>query len=251
MKPTILFLFNSSDYAPAPWISDGGFNCVSIDWDKTDHSGTHRAAQSTLGHTRIPLDLSLPFAYERVLDALDSAGLSSPSLVLSFAPCTSLAVSGSKHFKVKRELDPNFQWKAVAMARIAEQFGCPYAVENPVSVLATMWRKPDLYFNPCDFGYTCPPGPHPEFPDVIPERDLYRKKSCLWTGNGFVLPLKADVPEGLMTDERNPGWAKLGGKSARTKYIRSLTPRGFARAVYEANVFSVIYPNILETSYKL
>jgi hypothetical protein len=28
---------------------------------------------------------------------------------------------------------------------------------------------------------------------------------------------------------------KLGGKSMRTKNIRSATPRGFARAVYEAN----------------
>jgi hypothetical protein len=35
-------------------------------------------------------------------------------------------------------------------------------------------------------------------------------------------------------DEDNPGWRKLGGKSARTKYIRSLTPR-LARAIYEAN----------------
>ena len=29
---------------------------------------------------------------------------------------------------------------------------------------------------------------------------------------------------------------KLGGKSQRTKDIRSATPRGFARAVFEANV---------------
>lgn len=28
---------------------------------------------------------------------------------------------------------------------------------------------------------------------------------------------------------------KLGGKSAKTKQIRSETPRGFARAVFEAN----------------
>ena len=28
---------------------------------------------------------------------------------------------------------------------------------------------------------------------------------------------------------------KLGGKSAKTKNIRSATPRGFARAVYEFN----------------
>jgi hypothetical protein len=36
------------------------------------------------------------------------------------------------------------------------------------------------------------------------------------------------------------GHLKLGGKSARTKYIRSLTPRGLARAIYEANVEAVL-----------
>jgi len=30
-----------------------------------------------------------------------------------------------------------------------------------------------------------------------------------------------------------PGWTKLGGKSLRTKNIRSATPRGFAQAVFE------------------
>lgn len=30
-------------------------------------------------------------------------------------------------------------------------------------------------------------------------------------------------------------YKKLGGKSLKTKNIRSATPRGFARAVYQAN----------------
>ena len=56
----------------------------------------------------------------------------------------------------------------------------------------------------------------------------------LWTGNGFVIPQRATIlpKEG---DKDNPGWAKTGGKSSRTKMIRSLTPRGFACAVFEAN----------------
>lgn len=63
-------------------------------------------------------------------------------------------------------------------------------------------------------------------------RDAYVKKTCLWVGNGFVMPSAAVV---TADSGDNPGWAKLGGKSARTKTIRSLTPRGFAKAVYEAN----------------
>jgi hypothetical protein len=42
MKPTVLFLFNSSSYAVAPWLDDGGFNVVSVDYDDTDHSEANR-----------------------------------------------------------------------------------------------------------------------------------------------------------------------------------------------------------------
>ena len=232
MKPTVLFLFNSSNYAVQPWINDGGFNVVSVDYDDTDHSLYHRAPAQ--GHHRLNVDLS-------ALDALESVqwGLSElldmapPSLVVSFAPCTDLAVSGAKHFARKLEKDPQCQQRATKMARLAEQFDCPYMVENPVSVLATMWRKPNHYWHPWHYSCYCPEGPHPEFPEVIPPMDMYNKKSCLWTGNGFTMPRQI-APVEPQKDE-NPGWAKLGGKSARTKYIRSLTPRGFAQAVYEAN----------------
>jgi hypothetical protein len=123
------------------------------------------------------------------------------------------------------------------MAKLASEFNCPYAVENPVSVLATLWRKPDHYWEPWEYSLYCPTGPHPEFPEVIPPDDWYRKKSCLWTGNGFIMPRKTHTTG---PSEIFPGWAKLGGKSARTKYIRSLTPRGFARALYGANVENVL-----------
>ena len=109
----------------------------------------------------------------------------------------------------------------------------PYMIENPVSVLSSLWRKPDHVFHPCAYGGYLPENDkHPVFPDIIPPRDAYSKKTCLWTGNGFVMPEPNQVlPEG----DSNPGWAKLGGKSSRTKMIRSLTPRGFAKAVMLAN----------------
>lgn len=230
MKPTALFLFNSSRYAVDPWLDE--FNCVSVDHDDTDHSGTKRDTWSHANHWRIDVDLSGPLATQRVLAKLLALGLECPSVVISFAPCTDLAVSGARHFKAKAERDPQFQDKAVTLARIAETFGVPYCVENPVSVLATKWRKPDVTCHPADFGGFCEAGPHPEFPDVIPERDAYYKKTCLWLGHGFRAPYTAAV---VVKDDANPGWAKLGGKSARTKYIRSLTPRGLARALFEAN----------------
>ena len=233
MKPTILFLFNSSDYAVQPWLDDGGFNVVSVDYDDTDHSGAHR--EPTEGHTVLNIDLS-QYGVLTVQSELIYRGMAQPSLVVSFAPCTDLAVSGAAHFKKKLEADPLCQRKATKMAQLASEFDCAYMVENPVSVLATMWRKPDMYFHPWQFSYLFESNgiqaEHPEFPDVIPDYDWYNKKTCLWTGNGFVLPRK-DWVQGPSTV--NPGHAQLGGKSARTKYIRSLTPRGFAQAVYDAN----------------
>ena len=49
MKPTILFLFNSSGYAVKPWLDCGLYNCVSVDHDDTDHSGEHRPHMTTHG----------------------------------------------------------------------------------------------------------------------------------------------------------------------------------------------------------
>jgi hypothetical protein len=236
-KPTILFLFNSSDYAVQPWLDDGRYNVVSVDYDATDHSEAHR--EPTEGHHKLNIDLcnggSL-FARDAVLRALEERNFRPPSFVLSFAPCTDLAVSGAAHFEKKRAKDPLFQHRAVAAAMLASVFWVPYAVENPISVLSTLWRRPNVYWHPCDYAGYCPEGPHPEFPDIIPEQDRYNKKSCLWVGNGFIVPEKRRMEPFRIT---NPGHEKLGGKSARTKYIRSLTPRGFARAVYEANKVNV------------
>ena len=43
------------------------------------------------------------------------------------------------------------------------------------------------------------------------------------------------VNDAVSGHKNNPGWKKCGGKSTRTKNIRSATPRGFAQAVFEAN----------------
>jgi hypothetical protein len=112
---------------------------------------------------------------------------------------------------------------------IGEALGCPYFIENPVSVISTEWRKPDCKFSPYEYGGYLEAGDtHPEWPQYIPAQDAYHKKTCLWTGGGFVLPPKrpVEVPVGYADT-----YKKLGGSSLRTKNIRSATPRGFAEAI--------------------
>ena len=160
-----------------------------------------------------------------------------PSFVMGFPPCTDLAVSGAAHFASKRAANPNFQNEAVNLALSVRSVGlmanCPWFFENPVSVLSTIFRKPDHIFHPYEYGGYLPENDtHPRWPDYIAPRDSYPKKTCIWAGGGFIMPEKRPVgrAEGYSAQHR-----KLGGKSEKTKQIRSETPRGFARAVFRAN----------------
>lgn len=158
---------------------------------------------------------------------------------MAFPVCTDLAVSGAAHFARKAKADPEFQIKASNHARwcasLFDALGVPYFIENPVSRLATLWRKPDYSFHPYEYGEYIPDAEaeHPRWPDYIAPKDRYTKKTCLWTGGDFTMPPKrpTEKPNGYSQQH-----LKLGGKSQRTKDIRSATPRGFARAVFEANV---------------
>jgi len=158
---------------------------------------------------------------------------------MAFPVCTDMAVSGAAWFKKKAEANPSFQDEAVShavwCAEVFRSLKIPFFIENPVSVLATKWRKPDHKFHPYEYGgyIAKDDAQHPLWPDYIADRDAYPKKTCLWTGNGFVMPPKVPVePESGHSRQH----LKLGGKSAKTKNIRSATPRGFAIAVMAANV---------------
>lgn len=220
-------LFDGSGLMAQPW-AEAGHTCYCFNYDGADH-GDYARLGAKVEHENIHyinawIDNKFDF---------DVA----PDIIFAFPPCTDLAVSGAVHFETKRKKNPTFQVEAVitckVAARLAKKYNVPYMIENPVSVLSSLWRKPDYVFNPNEYGgYLPEDDTHPMFPDVIPARDAYVKKTCLWAGNGFVMP---DVAVVYPDSGDNPGWAKLGGKSARTKTIRSLTPRGFAKAVYEAN----------------
>lgn len=118
----------------------------------------------------------------------------------AFPVCTDMAVSGARHFAAKAAVDPLFQRKAADHAiwcgDIGDALGCRWFVENPASVLSTIWRKANHTFNPWEYGGCIPEveALHPKWPDYIPPRDCYTKRTCLWTGGGFIMPEKNPVP---------------------------------------------------------
>jgi len=220
-----IFLYDYTGIMAQPWV-DAGHECYIID-------GQHKAGVSKEGKlTKVGMWLT-PDSAKDIIDIVGS----DVSFVFGFPECTDLAVSGAAHFAKKRKVDPEFQTKAVDLAKLVEKvanhYDAPWGLENPISVMSTLWRKPDYLFHPWEYGGYLPENDtHPTYPEYIAPRDAYPKKTCIWAGNGFIMPSKKEVecPVGYSTQHK-----KLGGKSLKTKNIRSATPRGFAKAVYLTN----------------
>jgi len=140
------------------------------------------------------------------------------AFVAAFPPCTHLAGSGARWWRSKGFAALAESLPLVAKAeQIAEWTGAPWFLENPVGRLSSI-HKPDHIFDPCDYGgYLDPIG------------DQYTKRTCLWTGGGFVMPepKRVDPVEGSKMHLLPPSEDRAD--------LRSVTPGGFARAVFEAN----------------
>ena len=117
-----------------------------------EFSGVVRDAFRALGHDAWSCDV-LPSENESefhaqgdVRDILDSGW----DLLIAHPPCTHLSVSGARWFKDKRDEQAHglgfvMQLAAAPIKRIA--------IENPVSILSSHWRKPDQIIQPWQFGH--------------------------------------------------------------------------------------------------
>lgn len=225
-KGKVISLFDESGNMVRPW-AEAGWRCWCFDIVNGSRLDESFASGGFISYVRADLDDP---SWHQVIEDMQ------PSKLFSFSPCDDVAVCGAKHFANKLALDPECQNVAVARAmlveKIADRVSCAWMHENPVSVLSTMWRKADFYFDPSDYGGYLPPDDvHPRWPQYIAPRDAYPKKTGIRCGNGFVIPPRLPVP----AVDHYPGWKKLGGKSAKTKQIRSETPRGYALATYLHN----------------
>lgn len=144
--------------------------------------------------------------------------------MIAFPPCTDLAMSGAKHFEQKRK-DGRQQKSIEFFLALANAPIKHIAIENPIGVMSTYYRKPDQIVNPFDFG------------------DPARKPTCLWLknlpklkstnlGDAPLFGSSLDMGEFHTTKSGKvlPKWYNLPPSENRAK-IRSKTFPGIAEAM--------------------
>lgn len=159
------------------------------------------------------------------LDYLDEGW----DMLISFPPCTHLAVCGNRTMAQKkadgRQQEAIYFFMQFVNAKIERK-----AIENPIGVMSTIFRKPDQIIHPYYFG------------------DDYRKSTCLWL---FNLPLLFHAKQNdlfakqthvIPTDYVYNSKRTKSGKSRYSKFgklgsgkgdERSVTPPGLAKAMAE------------------
>jgi hypothetical protein len=148
-------------------------------------------------------------------------------MIIAFPPCTFLTVTGNRWFNeekygekaIKRKADRE---EAVKFFMMLANANCEkIAIENPVGIMSTTWRKPDQIIQPYMFG------------------DSFEKKTCLWLkGLPPLVPTNVVEPPARVqfdSGKSMPGWyaeAWSLPKEERAK-LRSKTFPGIAKAMAE------------------
>ena len=173
-----------------------------------EYSGIVREAFAAKGHDAMSCDLlpaEIPGNHYQgdIRDVLYDGW----DLMIGHPPCDHLAVSGARWFKEKRA-DGRQQAAIEFFMMLANAPIEKIALENPVSIMSTQWRKPDQIIQPWMFG-------HGE-----------TKATCLWLKN-----LEKLQPTNIVEGREQRIW-KMGPSENRWKE-RSRTFQGIANAMAE------------------
>ena len=148
-------------------------------------------------------------------------------MIIAFPPCTYLTVTGNRWFNVAKYGEKAI--KRMEDRKVAIDFFLAFAtadcdkvaIENPVGVMSTEWRKPDQIISPFMFG------------------DPLEKKTCLWLkGLPLIEPTEiVDVPPRVRykSGKTMSAWyadAVSLPKEERSR-VRSKTFPGIAKAMAE------------------
>ena len=227
MKDTIISLCDLTGVMVQPWVEQG-YKAVLVDPQHPE--GIHTENNITYIGRIIEHNDTWNVIHQLLIN-------DRIAFVAGFPPCTDVAVSGAKHWAKKFTADRYFQAKAAIVAEQCRTIGkisnAPWFFENPVSGFSSIFGKPNYSFHPYEYGGYLPDDDvHPTYPQYIKPRDSYPKKTCLWTGEHFIMPIKKPV---YVEKGYSEQFKKLGGRSLKTQNIRSATPRGFAKAVFLYN----------------
>ena len=145
-------------------------------------------------------------------------------LIIGHPPCTYLTVSGNRWFNVEKYGDKALERIKLReeakdfFMKIANAQCARIAIENPVGVMSTAWRKPDQTIHPYYFG------------------DPFEKRTCLWLKGLPLLKKTNEVTPPARVQYNGgtsmPEWYANAPKAERSK-IRSKTFPGFAQAMAE------------------
>jgi hypothetical protein len=154
-----------------------------------------------------------------VLEQLDKGW----DMIIAHPPCTYLTVSGNKWMKPEfSDRFPNRQKQRQQAIEFFIKFyncNCNYvAIENPVGIISTVWKKPDQYIHPYYFG------------------DPHTKKTGLWLkGLPKLIPTKMVEPQVYVGKDgrKYPIWhmETLGLPGPERQKLRSKTFQGIADAM--------------------
>ena len=117
-----------------------------------EFSGTVRDAFIRCGHDAVSCDLLPtekpgPHIQAHVGNVLGHSW----DLVIAHPPCTDLASSGARWFKAKAA--SSSQRAAIEFFLTFTRLTCKWAIENPVGIMSTRYRKPDQIIHPWQFGH--------------------------------------------------------------------------------------------------
>lgn len=193
-------------------------------WSAPYHEAGWNVIQHDIKHGQDVFKDTIPAA---IADAVEGRKVHG---ILSAVPCTDFASSGARWFAEKENQPAEYNGNEVSFSNTVDMsigmvlatlfivellnpvFWC---IENPIGRISSLVPeigKPLMYFNPCDFG------------------DPYTKRTALYGKFNTNLKRKPVLP--LFGSIMHTNY---GGKSEKTKAARSVTPKGFCQAFYEAN----------------
>ena len=148
-------------------------------------------------------------------------------MIIAFPPCTYLTVAGNRWFNIERYGEKAIKRhqnrkEAIDFFMLFANADCErIAIENPVGVMSSEWRKPNQIINPFQFG------------------DAFEKKTCLWLkGLPNLEPTNIVEPPArteFKSGKTMPAWYADAWKlpKAERAKLRSKTFIGIAKAMAE------------------